>query len=261
MSILNEIVRNKREEIARNKKQRSQRMIMRTIDTEARDFIGALSMPGVSLIAEIKYRSPSRGIVPDQRDPVTRAHAYEQYGARALSVLTDDCFFGGRPEYLAMVRAATPLPVLRKDFIIDEYQIYESRALGADAVLLIVRLLPQHDLERFIAVAHELAMTPLVEVHEGSEVNRALAAHAECIGVNNRDLDTLNVDIERSLCLKKTMPDHCVTVAESGIATRDDMKRIEDAGFHGVLIGHALADAVRAHDVPQLLRGGSYESA
>jgi indole-3-glycerol phosphate synthase len=260
MSLLYNIVRHKQDEIARRKKDVPEKMLMQKIDTRTRDFAHALCAPGLSLIAEIKYRSPSAGVMPDQRDPVTRAHAFEESGAQAISVLTDTRFFGGSQEHFRLVRTNTSLPVLRKDFILDEYQIYESRAMGADAILLIVRLLDEHDLQRFIAIAGELNMISLVEVHTEQEILRATRAHAQYIGINNRDLDTLKVDIQRSLCLKACVPEYCMTVAESGITTRGDMQQIEDAGFNGVLIGHALAVSPHTQEKIQLLQGRSHDT-
>lgn len=260
MSILNDIVQHKKQEIAMQKKNMTKEKLLQNISTDTRDFAGQLSMPGLSLIAEVKYTSPSAGILPDQRDPVTRAQAYEQSGAHALSVLTDNRFFGGSLEHLRIIREHTSLPVLRKDFIIDEYQIYQSRMLGADAILLIVRLLPDDDLERFIKIARELNMSPLVEVHNEQDISKAREAHAHCMGINNRDLDTLDVDISTSIRLKPHVPEHCITVSESGITTPEDIERIETAGFNAVLIGHALAHAGCTQDTIQRLQGRSYDS-
>lgn len=255
MNILGDIVRRKREEVAAQKKKAGRKTLARSADTGTRDFRQALCQPGLSLIAEIKYRSPSAGVLPDQRDPVTRACSYVAHGARALSVLTDRHFFGGSCEYLTMVRAHTAVPVLRKDFIIDEFQIFESRFLGADAILLIVRLLSEQELMRFITIAHELEMTCLVEAHTEDEIARAASVHAQCIGINSRDLDTLEIDIERSIGLKPLVPAGCVSVAESGVRTRQDMERLEAAGFDGVLIGQAIADPSGIQGTGQSLLG------
>jgi len=261
MSLLNEIIYHKQEEIALQKKKVTKQMLMRDINIRSRDFIKALSTPELSLIAEIKYRSPSAGVLPDMRAPVIRARDYEQCGAQAISVLTDDRFFGGSREHLKEVRANTGLPVLRKDFILDEYQIYESRFIGADAILLIVRLINERVLKRFIKIANELIMTPLVEVGTEDEIAQAVNANAQCIGINNRDLDTLEIDLGRSIRLKKYVPEHYITIAESGIKSREDMQKIEGAGFNGVLIGHALAVSPCAQDAIESLQGGSSDRA
>ena len=260
MSILQDIVQHKEQEIAMQKKNMTQQMILKCMNTHTRDFSRQLRMPGLSLIAEIKYRSPSAGRLPDQRDPVTRARSYEIRGADALSVLTDHHFFDGSLDHLRIVREHTSLPVLRKDFIIDAYQIFQSRMLGADAILLIVRLLQDHDLEHFINITCDLNMTPLVEVHTVEDIDRAVKAHACCIGINNRNLDTLSIDVNTSIRLKPYVPEHCLTISESGITTQKDIECIRAKGFHGVLVGHALAQADFQQDHLPLFKGRSYDT-
>ena len=255
MSILRDIIEHKTQEIATQKRSITQGVLVQKIETKTRDFLHKLTLPGLSMIAEIKYRSPSGGILPDQRDPVTRAREFEKSGARALSVLTDSRFFNGKCDYIKAVRGHTSLPVLRKEFIIDEYQIYQSRYLGADAILLIVRLLSDHALTTFIKLAGDLNMVALVEVHNEKEIIRAHNAGAQCIGINNRDLDTLTIDIGTCIRLKKFIPEDCVSVAESGIHTREEMQRVETAGFHAVLVGNALASACDTEETVRTLQG------
>jgi indole-3-glycerol phosphate synthase len=260
MSLLQDIVAHKRHEVVRRKRAMPQATLIRSIDTRTRDFAGSLTMRGISLIAEIKYASPAAGVVTDQRDPITRARIYEEGGARALSVLTDSAFFNGSLDHIRIVRKHSSLPVLRKDFIIDEYQIYQSRYLGADAILIIVRLLEDPALMRFIEIAHALRMTALVEVHTQQEIVRATRAHAQCIGINNRDLDTLHTDITTCVRLRPLVPTDCVVIAESGIHTREDMQRVEAAGFHAVLIGHALAATITPEKTIRSLQGRFYDT-
>jgi len=195
------------------------------------------------VIAEFKRRSPSRGEIRPGADPAEIARAYESGGAAAMSVLTDVDFFGGSDVDLVAARHACGLPVLRKDFTIDAYQIIEAAALGAGAVLLIVRILDDGLLRELLAIAAEAGLDALVEVHAAEEVDRALAAGAAIIGVNNRDLDTFAVSLETSVALRPRIPEGVITVAESGIHTRTDVARLRDAGFDGLLVGEALMAA------------------
>ena len=188
-----------------------------------RDFVAALRSPGLSAIAEIKRRSPSKGPIREQLHPADLARTYRDAGAAAISCLTDAEFFGARPEDLPDVATATDLPVLRKEFIIDPYQIHESRGFGADAVLLIVRILGREHLGELLAVCRELRMAALVETHTESEIETAIAAGATIIGINNRDLDTLHVSLDTALSLRRCIPTGCIAVAESGIQKRDDI--------------------------------------
>jgi indole-3-glycerol phosphate synthase len=259
MNVLIDIVRHKRAEVALRKKRLAQKDLARKLNTETRDFIKALRLPGLSIIAEIKYRSPSAGILLDERDPAVRASMYDRCGARALSVLTDEEFFGGSNEHLQIARAKTRLPVLRKDFIIDEYQIYESRYIGADAVLLIVRLLDQPTLSRFLDIAHALHMTCLVEVHSEDDLAIVCQTKARCIGINNRDLDSLDTDIQTSLLMKPLIPADRIAVSESGVSTREDIVCLEGAGFDAVLIGHVLATSTCVEATMLSLQGRSNE--
>ncbi len=205
--------------------------------SERRDFAAALSGGPLRVIAELKRASPSRGILRQQYNCEAIAQSYEVAGASALSVLTEERYFLGSLGDLESVRAAVRLPVLRKDFILDDYQIYESVAAGADALLLIVAALSDEDLRRFLELCQGLRIAPLVEVHEESELERALRAGAKIIGVNNRDLKTLEVDLEISLRLRPKIPAGSIAVSESGIKTWEDLGHIAEAGYHAALIG------------------------
>jgi indole-3-glycerol phosphate synthase len=209
-----------------------------------RPFAAALARPGrVNVIAEHKRRSPSRGAIREDLAPADVARRYETRGAAALSVLTDGPFFGGRMEHLVEARAACSLPVLRKDFVLDPWQVWEARAAGADAVLLIVAALGDAELRDLLAVAGEAGMGALVEVHDRGELGRALAAGSRIVGVNNRDLRTLAVSLDTSLALAPAIPDDVLAVAESGIRTGADVRRLREAGFDAFLVGEHLMAA------------------
>jgi indole-3-glycerol phosphate synthase len=206
-----------------------------------RDFFAALASPGpIRLIAEVKKASPSAGVIRADFDPVEIAKIYESHGASCLSVLTDEPFFQGRLEYLEAVRAEVAMPVLRKDFILDSYQLLEARAAGADAVLLIAECLDDCNLRKLHNEAIELGMTPLVELYDPENLDRVLEAGATLIGVNNRDLRTFKVDLEHTLRLRPRVPDHCVMVSESGVKTHADVQRLEAAGVDAILVGESL---------------------
>jgi indole-3-glycerol phosphate synthase len=208
--------------------------------SEERDFAGALRRPGLAVIAELKQASPSRGQLCSNYCPREIAPSYEAAGAVALSVLTEEQYFQGSLDDLQEAREATRLPVLRKDFILEPYQVYESAAAGADAVLLIVAALNDGELSSLIGLAHGLEMAALVEVHNENELERAVAAGARVIGVNNRDLRTFEVELQTSLCLRPKIPAGCITVSESGIGTAADLAMLQEAGFDAVLIGERL---------------------
>jgi indole-3-glycerol phosphate synthase len=207
----------------------------------ARPFAPALARPGtISVIAEHKRRSPSRGAIREDLAPADVARGYEAAGAVALSVLTDAPFFGGHLSHLSEARSATGLPVLRKDFTLDPWQILEARAAGADAVLLIVAALEEDELRQLLGEARAVGVDALVEVHERAELERALLAGARLVGVNNRDLRTLVVSLETSLTLAPAIPDDVVAVAESGIRSGDDLRRLRGAGYDACLVGEHL---------------------
>jgi indole-3-glycerol phosphate synthase len=205
-----------------------------------RGFGAALRQPGLNIIAECKRRSPSKGLLRPAYDPVQIAVSYEQGGAAAISVLTEPTFFDGELSHLEAVRAAVSLPLLRKDFIVHPFQLLEARAAGADAVLLIVAALSDDALARLRINALELGLDALVEVHDERELDRAVAAGADLIGVNNRNLRTLDVDLDASDRLADRMPKNVVRIAESGLRSRHDLDRLIARGYHAFLIGERL---------------------
>lgn len=242
--ILDEIAAYTRERVETLKKHKS----LYDVRDEAKgrpagkDFYGALAAPGLSVIAELKQASPSKGLIaPDfERIFLDKARQYEEGGAAAISCLTEPKFFFGSDEYLRKVRAAVALPILRKDFTIDEYQIYEAKCLGADAVLLICSLLSEAQLAEYLCQAHELGLSALVEAHDADEVGAAIAAGAGIIGVNNRNLKDFSVNPLNSLRLREQIPAEKLFVAESGIAKASDCAGLKAAGVQAVLVGEAL---------------------
>ena len=206
-------------------------------------FRRALTQPGPRVIAECKRRSPSRGVLRETYDPASVARAYAARGAAAISVLTEPTFFDGSLAHLEAVAAAVELPLLRKDFIVDPYQLLEARAAGADAVLLIVAALDDPSLGALARRARELHLDVLVEVHDEAELERAIGAGAEIIGVNNRNLRTLAVDVDASLRLAARIPKDVVAVAESGLRSAADLDRLAGAGYHAFLIGERFMTA------------------
>lgn len=221
-----------------------------------RDFRQAVSSDTCAIIAEVKCASPSRGRLIADFDPVQIAGIYEQNDAAAISVLTDEKYFAGHKNHLTQIRQHVRLPLLRKDFIIDPLQIYEARAIGADAILLIVHVLMEK-LAGFIAVAENVGLAALVEVHTEAELNLALAAGAEIIGINNRNLDTFVTDIDTSRKLRAQIPAGKIVVAESGIMARADIEFLMQANIHAFLIGEAL---ITAPDIGKKLRAFKGES-
>lgn len=207
-----------------------------------RNFFGAVSGKGISIIAEVKKASPSAGVIRPDFDHVGIAASYQDGGAACLSVLTDEHFFQGSLTYLEDIRARVAIPLLRKDFTLDAYPIYEARAHGADAVLLIVRILEDAQIKDYAALAQDLEMAALVEVHDEKEMERAKKAGAKLIGVNNRNLDTFKVDIETTVRLAQpgVAPEGAVLVGESGISTPDHLRKLRDAGVNAFLIGESF---------------------
>ncbi len=201
---------------------------------------GLVSDDGIRVIAECKRRSPSRGVLRSNFDPAAIALGYQAAGAAAISVLTEPAFFDGELDHLRSVRAAVMLPVLRKDFVVTEYQVLEARAIGADAVLLIVAALDDPDLRRLLGAARTLGLAALVEVHDETELARAVDSGADVIGVNNRNLRTLEVDLDASVSLVAKIPQRVVAVAESGIRTSDDLTMLRGAGYDACLVGESL---------------------
>ena len=208
--------------------------------TPLRDFSAALLRDGINIIAELKPASPSRGVLRDPFDAVALSRALEAAGAAALSILTEEEFFHGSLKNMRDARKSIALSVLRKDFIFDPWQVWEARANDADSFLLIVAALADSQLRELIALGRELGMEPLVEVHTAAELDRALAAGARILGVNNRDLKTLTVRAETSFELISRIPDHCIAVSESGLRTHDDLLCLRAAGFDAFLIGEHL---------------------
>ncbi len=223
---------------------------------EARHFRAKISRPGqVNLIAEIKKASPSAGIIREDFDPFYIARIYAQHRAAAISVLTEDKYFMGKPEYIKLVSAAVDLPILAKDFIIDEAQIYEARLNGASAVLLIVAVLNNEQLHSLRETAESVGLDCLVEVHTSDELKRALASGAQIIGINNRNLSTLEVDIRTCEALIPSIPKGKVIVAESGIKTHGEMKMLEGLGAHAVLIGETfMREADMGKKIDEMMR-------
>jgi indole-3-glycerol phosphate synthase len=242
-TILDKIVATKRREIAAAKALRSEEDL-RSAATKAppvRDFFAPLATPGpIKLIAEVKKASPSKGLIRADFNAVAIAKAYESHGATCLSVLTDTQYFQGELEDLRAARSSVGIPVLRKDFILDDYQLYEARAAGADAVLLIAECLDDCNLRKLHNEAVSLGMSPLVEIYEPENLRRAFDAGATLIGINNRNLHTFEVDLEHTLRLRDRVPGECVLVAESGIRTHEDVQRLQAAGVDAMLVGESL---------------------
>ena len=246
MSVLSRIAAYKREEIAAAKASLPLRALeekTRAADPP-RGFRARLTerrtKGAIGLIAEIKKASPSKGLIRENFDPPALAHAYEQGGATCLSVLTDTPSFQGAPEYLSQARDATALPALRKDFMLDPYQVAEARAWGADCILVILAMVDDAVASDLHSAARQWNMDVLVEVHDETELDRALALNADMIGINNRDLNTFHTDLAVSLRLAPRIPSGTLVVAESGLSTRDSLKRFKDAGITTFLIGESL---------------------
>jgi indole-3-glycerol phosphate synthase len=254
--ILDEILAHKRVEVAERKRARPlgvlQDALRSTPPAPARSFSAALRQPGVAIIAEIKRKSPSGGELRPGASATDLAGMYAAAGAAALSVLTDARYFGGSDADLGAARTASGLPTLRKDFVVDPYQVFEARLIGADAVLLIVRALSDRELRDLLALADALGLDALVETHSAAEVEQALNAGARIVGVNNRDLDTLVTDVSLAPRLRSLVPPECVFVAESGMSQPSEVAALIEFSVDAVLIGEAL---VRAPDPASKLRG------
>ena len=251
--MLNRIIAEKREEVAQRKRSLPLSTLKERIAQRKAplDFASALSGDGIRLIAEVKRASPSRGILCADFDPVALAKTYAQAGAAAISVLTEVNYFQGSIDHLVAIREEVRLPLLRKDFIFDPYQIYESRAYGADALLLIVAILSQEQLGELLSLGRSLGLRCLVEVHNEGEVERALSSGAEIIGINNRDLKTFIVDISTTRRLRPLIPKERIVVSESGISRREDVEKLKEWGVRAVLVGEAL---VTAEDIPTKMK-------
>lgn len=212
-----------------------------------KDFLSAIAHPdSINLIAEVKKKSPSKGIIREDFDPVVIAKTYAEYGASAVSVLTDEHFFDGSLNYLSSIREVVNLPLLRKDFTIDPYHIYQARVAGADAILLIVAALTPDQIKEYLDIANSLSLASLVEVHTQEELEIALEANAEIIGINNRDLRTFYTSLATTFKLRASIPDGKVIVSESGIYTREDVDSLQNVGVNAILVGESL---MRSHDI------------
>jgi indole-3-glycerol phosphate synthase len=249
MTVLDKIVASKRREVdaARRRTPLEELESKAAVASPVRNFRLALADPGpIRLIAEIKKASPSAQVIRHDVDPVAIARIYQRHGASCLSVLTDTPYFHGHLEDLADVRAAAAIPVLRKDFLIDGYQVVEARSAGADAVLLIAEILDDTLLHRLLELARSLGMTALVELHDAANLRRVLDSGADIIGINNRDLRHFGTDVEHTLRLRDQIPPNVVLVSESGIRSRRDVERLEAAGVSAILVGESL---MRANDM------------
>jgi indole-3-glycerol phosphate synthase len=242
-TILEKIVATKRDEVeAARAKISAGELRSRLADAPpVRDFFAPLAQSdSIQLIAEVKKASPSAGIIRDDFDPLGIAKIYEAHGAACISVLTDEHYFQGSLDYLRAVRAAVGIPVLRKDFVIDSYQLLEARVAGADAVLLIAECLDDCNLRKLYNEAIELGLVPLIELYEPANLSRVLETGTNLVGINNRNLHTFQVDLEHTLRLRREMPADCVVVGESGIKTHADAKRLEAGGVKAMLVGESL---------------------
>jgi indole-3-glycerol phosphate synthase len=261
MNVLDRIVGDTRGEVARRREQVPlPRLEAALADRpECRPFAEALGRPGISVIAEHKRRSPSAGLIREGATVEEIVAAYELGGATALSILTEPFHFGGSLEDLRAAVAASELPILRKDFIVDPYQLYESAAAGADAILLIVAALEPYELDELLREARGLDLDALVEVHDERELEIALEIEADVLGLNNRDLTDFSVDIERTYELLSDVPAGKIVVAESGFSSRDQLDELERVGVDGVLIGETLMRAPDVEAATRELTGGAAE--
>ena len=254
MNVLDRIVDDTRDEVRRRRQSTPLAELESLLEHRGesfRPFKEALTRPGVSLIAEHKRRSPSAGTIREGVSVADVVRAYERGGAAAVSVLTEPFHFGGSLDDLREARAASSLPVLRKDFIVDEYQLYEAAALGADAILLIVAALEKDELERLLQEARALDLDALVEVHDEPELEIALEVEADVLGINNRDLTDFSVDVQRTFTLLADVPAGKTVVSESGFSTREQIEELERVGVDAVLIGETL---MRAPDIEAAVR-------
>lgn len=252
-TVLDRICADKRAHVAQKKAQVS----LTTLEEKAKEqsaprgFISALRSSAPAFITEVKKASPSKGVIREDFDAVTIAKIYEAHGAACLSVLTDEPYFQGKDEYLVAIRGAVSLPLLRKDFMIDPYQIPESRALGADCILIIMAALSDAQAKELYDAATQYGMDVLVEVHDAEELDRALLFHPAMVGVNNRNLKTLDVSLQTGLDLARGMPDTVLRVAESGISSPAEIARFREAGYDAFLVGESL---MREADIGAALR-------
>lgn len=252
-AILDNIVQHKKKDIERKRKKVTLDELKETIARGKKplNFSSAIKGSKIRLIAEVKKASPSRGVLCPDFKPVEMAVVYAESGAAAISVLTESKHFMGDLKYLKRIREKVNLPLLRKDFIFDEYQVYESASSGADALLLITAILSQSQLEGLIGLSHVLGMQCLVEVHNEKELERALLCDADVIGINNRDLNTFNVNTDTTRRLCAIIPAEIIVVSESGIKKRSDVTKLKKWGVSAVLVGESL---VTANDIPAKIK-------
>lgn len=247
MNTLIKIVDKKKERVAYSKSAVSLKELKKQMQDAngTRDFSGFVKKDGgqIKLIAEIKKASPSKGLIRKNFDPAGIASIYEEKAVSAISVLTEEDFFQGRLSYIQAVKNISSRPVLRKDFIFDEYQIYESRVNGADAILLIAAILDKNQADDYLRLAAEIGLHVLFEIHDEYDLEKALAVNANIIGINNRNLKTLDIDLNTTLRLKKDIPGDKIVVSESGISNSDDVNKLTDAGVDAMLIGTAFMEA------------------
>lgn len=257
--ILDEIVEKRKEQLQREKENFPLEEIKEMALNSKRislDFKAALKTDGISIISEVKKASPSKGIISDDFRPTEQAKAYEKAGANAISCLTEEHYFKGASKYLADIRAAVNIPILRKDFIFDEYQIYEAKILGADAVLLIAAILEEEEIQRFYGLAKSLGLYCLTEVHNEEELLKVTRCKCDIIGINNRDLKTFDVDLNTTKNLAKKVPYEAVLVSESGMKDGTDIKTVKEYGADAVLIGETLMRSGNIKKTIEELRGG-----
>ncbi|MCX6995632.1 MAG: indole-3-glycerol phosphate synthase TrpC [Kiritimatiellaeota bacterium] len=253
MNILDKIVADKRMEITGRRRQVPLEQLCEQARTAAAgpDFVAALRAAPLGLIAEIKYRSPSAGVLREPFEPAAIARAYAAAGAQALSVLIDETYFGGGEAPFRAVRTAVTLPLLYKEFVVDEWQIWHARSLGASAVLLIAAVLEDAELQGLLSLSRAAGVAALLEVHDETDMRRAAASGARLIGINNRDLKTFATSLAATFRLQALAPAGCTLVSESGIRTPDDIRRLRAAGIHAVLVGESL---LRQPDLQQAVR-------
>ncbi len=252
--MLTEIVKSKREELENLKRNRKLDELKTALNRapKIRDFkSGILDKGAINLIAEIKRRSPSIGIIRKDLDIEETSNIYQENGAKAISVLTDQQYFNGSLDDLRIAKETTSLPILRKDFIIDAYQIYESRVWGADCILLIASILEDSQLADFIALSRDLGMASIVEVHSAAEIDRALSVSAEIIGINNRNLNDFSCDLKTTIRLVKDIPGDKVKISESGIKDSEDVKNLRESGIDAILVGEVL---LKSPDIGKKMR-------
>ena len=242
---LESIISYKRKEIERDKIGKPLEALKSKIKKlpPTRNFKEAITKKGPNLIAEIKRASPSRGVIRKEFNPAEIAKIYQEHGASAISVLTTEKFFCGSLDFLSQVKKVTSIPILQKDFIVDEYQIYQARANEADAILLITSILVEAQINTFLECARSLGLACLVEVHSKGDLSKALASKTRIIGINNRDLNTLATDLSTTVTLSKLIPKDRILVSESGVETHEDIEKLQECGVKAILVGESLMKA------------------